>query len=228
MSPDTQSKLLRAIQERKVRPVGSSTEIPVNVRVIASTNRNPEQAVHERHFREDLYYRLQATVLRVPRLQDRSEDIPLLAEHFINLFNEKQIRPNQVDGIEDDALRTMGSYAWPGNVRELSNAIEGAFIFGKSPTIMHEDLPVAIRGSLGGIEEPLRTVGVGSFADAECEISRRALEMAGGNKVHAAQVLNISRKRLYAKIAKYGLPAEAGAEKLNAALVEFLDRRQRS
>lgn len=213
MNPDTQSKLLRAIQERRVRPVGASSEIPVDVRVIASTNRNPEQAVQERQFREDLYYRLQATVLRVPRLQDRSNDVPLLAEHFINLFNEKQIRPDQVDGIEDDALRAMGNYTWPGNVRELSNAIESAFIFGKSPTIRREDLPLVIGGSPERIEEPLRPVWVGSFADAERDIIRRALEMAGGNRVHAAQALKISRKKLYAKIAKYGLPAEGGEGK---------------
>ncbi len=83
-------------------------------------------------------------MLRVPPLRDRGGDVPPLAEHFVNLFNEKQLRPNQVDGIDDDALRAMGNYTWPGNVRELSNTIEGAFIFGKSPKIRLEDLSAAI------------------------------------------------------------------------------------
>jgi len=205
MNPDTQSKLLRAIQERKVRPVGSSTEIPVDVRAIASTSRNPEQAMRVHQFREDLYYRLQATVLRLPPLRDRGDDVPLLAEHFVNLFNEKQIRLHPVDVIEDDALLAMGDYAWPGNVRELSNAIEGAFIFGKSPTIKLQDMPAAISGRDERAREPSGTASVGSFADAERDIILRALEMADGNKVHAARTLQISRKRLYAKIEKYGI-----------------------
>lgn len=102
----------------------------------------------------------------------------------------------------------MDNYAWPGNVREPSNAIEGAFIFGKSPKIKREELPVAIGGKFERTEEPPRRASVGSFANAERDIIRRALEMAGGNQVHAAQALKISRKRLYTKIAKYGLPAE--------------------
>jgi len=204
MNPDTQSKLLRAIQERRVRPVGSSAEVQVDVRVIASTNRDPEQAIAERQFRQDLYYRLQASILRVPPLRDRLDDIPLLVQHFIDLFNQKLLRPTPVTGIEDSALEAMRSYSWPGNVRELSNAIEGAFIFGRTPMIELANLPPQV----GGKRPPgavTVSVAVGTFAEAERDIIARALEMAGGNKVHAARTLKISRKRLYAKIEKYGL-----------------------
>jgi transcriptional regulator with PAS, ATPase and Fis domain len=205
MNPETQSKLLRAIQERKVRPVGSSAEISIDVRVIASTNRDPEQALKDRQFRQDLYYRLQASILRVPPLRDRPDDIPLLAQHFIDLFNQKLVRPTQVSGIEDNALQALRAYSWPGNVRELSNSIEAAFIFGRAPMILLGDLPPAIGGKSEGREQPAVSLMVGTFAEAERDIVARALEMSGGNKVHAARALKISRKRLYAKIEKYGL-----------------------
>jgi transcriptional regulator with PAS, ATPase and Fis domain len=206
MNPDTQSKLLRAIQERRVRPVGSSAEVAVDVRVIASTNREPEQALQDRQFRQDLYYRLQASILRVPPLRNRMEDIPLLVQHFIELFNQKLVRPAAVVGIADDALEALRQYPWPGNVRELSNAIEAAFIFGRSPMVELANLPPAISGKRAAIGAPAAgNVAVGTFAEAERDIIARALEMAGGNKVHAARTLKISRKRLYAKIDKYGL-----------------------
>ena len=205
MSPETQSKLLRAIQERKVRPVGSSNEVSVDVRVIASSNRDPELAMQERQFRQDLYYRLQASILRVPPLRDRVEDIPLLAHHFIDLFNQKLVRPAGVTGITDEALQALLKYSWPGNVRELSNAIEGAFIFGRSPMIELGNLPPAISGQREVTPKPTANLAVGTFAEAERDIIARALEIAGGNKVHAARTLKISRKRLYAKIEKYGL-----------------------
>ena len=205
MNPETQSKLLRAIQERKVRPVGSSNEVSVEVRVIASSNRDPELAVQERQFRQDLYYRLQASVLRVPPLRDRGEDIPLLTHHFIDFFNQKLVRPTAVGGIDDKTMQALCEYSWPGNVRELSNAIEGAFIFGRSPTVELRDLPPAISGKRQFVPQPTASLVVGTFAEAERDIIARALEMAGGNKVHAARTLKISRKRLYAKIEKYGL-----------------------
>ncbi|HLI82092.1 MAG TPA: sigma-54 dependent transcriptional regulator [Candidatus Binataceae bacterium] len=205
MNPDTQSKLLRAIQERRVRPVGSSAEVSVDARVIASTNRDPEQAMAEQRFRQDLYYRLQASILRVPPLRERADDIPLLVDHFIDLFNQKLMRPTPITGIEESALDAMRSYSWPGNVRELSNMIEAAFIFGRTPMIELSNLPPAIGGKRPASAQNVTAAGVGSFAEAERNIIARALEIAGGNKVHAARTLKISRKRLYAKIEKYGL-----------------------
>ena len=205
MAPETQSKLLRAIQERAVRPVGSTREIPVEVRLIASTNRDPSEAVRLGVLREDLYYRVQASVLRIPPLNERHEDIPLLVEHFITLFNQKHMRRIPVAGIDDDALEAMRRYEWPGNVRELANAIESAFTFGHDPTIRLEDLPAQVSGASGDSKRSISNLPVGTFASAEREIIRRALEATSWNKVQAAKLLRVSRKKLYAKIAKYGL-----------------------
>jgi transcriptional regulator with PAS, ATPase and Fis domain len=204
MSPETQSKLLRAVQERKVRPVGATHEVAVDVRLIASTNRDPEEAVRSGQLRQDLYYRLQAGVLHVPPLRDRPEDLPLLVDHFITLFNEKLKPRTPVHGIESDAMAAMRAYSWPGNVRELSNAIESAFTFGRSPTIKLEHLPPAISGTRADREKPSNGE-IGSFADAERELIARALETTSGNKLAASKLLKISRKKLYAKITKYGL-----------------------
>jgi len=205
MSPETQSKLLRAIQERTVRPVGSTREIAVDVRLVASTNRDPEDAVGGGRLRQDLYYRLQANVLHIPPLREHLEEVPLLIEHFIEIFNGRRVRATSVEGIGEDALAAMCRYEWPGNVRELANAIESAFTFGRSSVIQLEELPQSISG-----KPPLRrqTPGapvVGTFADVERDLIRRALEQTEGNKARAAKLLKISRKKLYAKIAKYHL-----------------------
>jgi two-component system response regulator HydG len=207
MAPDTQSKLLRAIQERRVRPVGATAEVAVDARLIASTNRNPEEAVQRGQLRQDLYYRLQASVLRVPPLRERVDDIRELAEHFIAFFNEKFPRKVAVSGIDQAALDAMKRYPWPGNVRELSNAIEGAFTFGDSPMIRLEDLPQPVSGntpvSLSEAAPP--NPSMSSYTDAERDLIVRALEMAEWNKARASRILGISRKKLYARIAKYGL-----------------------
>jgi len=204
------------VQERTVRPVGSTREVEVDVRLIASTNRDPEEAVREGRLRPDLYYRLQASVLQVPPLRERIDDIPALVDHFIAFMNEK-LRPQvPVHGIEPAALEAMMRYSWPGNVRELSNAIEGAFTFGRSPLVRLMDLPPAVAAAANAsgadalrMSTPVQAVQppgiVGSFADTERDLIKRALETTGGNKVAAARLLRISRKKLYAKIAKYGL-----------------------
>jgi two-component system response regulator HydG len=210
MSPDTQSKLLRAIQERRVRPVGATSEMAVEVRLIASTNRDPEEAMKAGHLRHDLYYRLQASVLRVPPLRERLEDVAALTQHFIALFNEKMHRAVPAVGIEAPALDAMMHYSWPGNVRELSNAIEGAFTFGDSPVILFSELPAAITGekALSVAPEGAGATASGSlatFAEVERDLIKRALDSTEGNKARAAKVLKISRKKLYAKIVKYNL-----------------------
>jgi transcriptional regulator with PAS, ATPase and Fis domain len=205
MSPETQSKLLRVIQERTVRPVGSTREIPVDVRLIASTNRKPEEAVAAGALRGDLYYRLQATVLSVPALRDHMEDIELLAVHFIDVMNGRGARSTPVVGIDAGALDAMRACRWPGNVRELANAIETAFTFGTSPEIRLEDLPDSIAGQGRRMASPTPASSPGSFADAERDLMCRALDSTGWNKVAAAKLLKISRKKLYAKIAKYNI-----------------------
>jgi transcriptional regulator with PAS, ATPase and Fis domain len=204
MSADTQSKLLRAIQERTVRPVGSTKEVAVDARLIASTNRDPKEAVETGRLRPDLYYRLQAGVIQIPPLRERLDDVALLVEHFIELFNARQMRAVPVTGIEDEAIEAMRRYSWPGNVRELANAIETAFTFSRSPVIRLQDLPASISGSHGAQRAPAASgSAVGTFADAEQALIRGALEATEGNKLQAARLLKISRKKLYAKIAKY-------------------------
>jgi len=214
MAPETQSKLLRAVQERTVRPVGSTREVPVNVRLIASTNRDPEEAVRSGSLRQDLYYRLQASVLNVPPLRERIEDIPALVEHFIAYFNEKLQPKVAVVGVEEVALEAMQRCLWPGNVRELSNAIEGAFTFSHSAVISLDELPAAVAGCRPeqrsqppqvASPEGASNLPIGSFAEAERELIARALRSTEGNKVQAAALLRISRKKLYAKIEKYGI-----------------------
>jgi transcriptional regulator with PAS, ATPase and Fis domain len=212
MAAETQSKLLRAIQERAVRPVGTTREIPVNVRLVASTNRDPEEAVNSHVLRQDLYYRLQANVLQVPPLRERLEDVPLLVEYFIALFNDRLGRSLVTEGIDQKALETLVRYEWPGNVRELSNAIESAMTFGTEPLIRLEDLLSSITGvetlkpaSSPVLPPPQPSADVGTFAEVERDLIIRALETCEWNKVHAAALLKISRKKLYAKINKYEL-----------------------
>jgi DNA-binding NtrC family response regulator len=214
MGAETQSKLLRAIQERAVRPVGSTREMPVDVRLVASTNREPEAAVRTHVLREDLYYRLQANVLRIPPLRDRLDDVPLLVDHFIALFNERLGRTIVTEGVERPALDAMSRYQWPGNVRELANAVEGAMTFGTEALIRLEDLPPSIsRIEMLTPSRPAVAVeprGIGTFAEVERNLILRALEACEWNKVHAASMLGISRKKLYAKINKYQLAPSHG------------------
>jgi transcriptional regulator with PAS, ATPase and Fis domain len=216
MSAETQSKLLRAVQERKVRPVGATSELAVNARLVASTNRDPQEAVRSGHLRQDLYYRLQASVLMVPPLRDRIDDVPLLAQHFTRIFNERIPQREPVTQIEGAAMDAMKRYRWPGNVRELSNVIEGAFTFGNSPTIKVDDLTTLSGGTIAAsasAEAPpsqpsppqAATAARARFDEMECDLIRRTLEKTGGNKSRAAQLLGISRKRLYSRIERYGL-----------------------
>jgi two-component system, NtrC family, response regulator AtoC len=207
MSAATQSKLLRALQERTVRPVGSTREVPFDVRVIASSNRDPQIAVSEGHLREDLYYRLQVNLIEVPPLRERLEDMPLLADHFIALFNRRTMRAAPIIGVEPQALEAMSRYSWPGNVRELSNAIESAFTFGESNMVRRADLPSAIAIAAGFApamqSAPAANTGTLSICDTERDLIRRALTSTGGNKLRAAKLLGISRKRLYARLRRY-------------------------
>jgi transcriptional regulator with PAS, ATPase and Fis domain len=209
MSADAQSKLLRAVQEWAVRPVGSPREVPVNVRLVASTNRDPEQAAHDGYVRQDLYYRLQACVINVPPLRERLSDLTLLVEHFIDLFNHKLPRPVPVSGIEPAALEAMRNYRWPGNVRELSNAVQRGFIFGRHELIRLQDLPTAVlhREVAKDPEVPSSqiTSQVATLPDMERDVIARTLELVGGNKSRAAEMLGISRKSLYTRLARLGL-----------------------
>ncbi len=207
MSVGAQARMLRALQEHRVRPVGSTSEVAVNVRVIASTNRDPREAVESGHLREDLYYRLQAAVIEVPSLRERLEDLPALIEHFITTLSQRNGRSVAVRAVSEEAMRAMREYQWPGNVRELSNAIETALTFGTGSVITLDDLPPSVTGRPP--EEIALARQVESLAETERDLIRRALGSSEGNLSAAARLLGISRKRLYARIAKYGLASWA-------------------
>ncbi|MBI3300474.1 MAG: sigma 54-interacting transcriptional regulator, partial [Deltaproteobacteria bacterium] len=205
--PDTQAKLLRVLQERAIRPVGAVREIPVNVRIIASTNRDPHDAVRQGRLREDLYYRLHVNTLVLPPLRERREDIPPLVEYFLTYFSERLgVRRRAIDPT---ALAALEHYAWPGNVRELMNVLESAYTFGRSERITLADLPATFGFVLAAPQHDAPPIAVAplSFAEAERDLIARALTSTAGNKLQAAKLLGISRKKLYAKIAKYHLLA---------------------
>jgi transcriptional regulator with PAS, ATPase and Fis domain len=216
MSPETQAKLLRAIQERCVRPVGGTREIPVDVRIIASTNREPEIAVRDGQLRKDLYYRLAVGVVRAAPLRERTEDLWLLVRHFIDLFNERFAKPVKVTAIEAAAFELLTHYQWPGNVRELGNAIEAALSFSTSEILQREDFalsdqapaeaPVPLEPSL--LEDTLQAetpVVFSSLKKVERDHIVWTLYNTGGNKALAARMLGISRKSLYDRLAEHGL-----------------------
>jgi DNA-binding NtrC family response regulator len=193
----SQAKLLRALQERRVRPVGGTKEVPVNVRVIASTNKDVDKAIRNNKFREDLYYRLSVIRIKIPPLRARLDDIPSLVQYFITKFNS--VFQQTVKGISKDALGVLTCYQWPGNVRELESAIENAFAFGNSDTIHKSDLPTYISEAIeaDSYKSPEDKVAVSTIFEAERELLVRALKVTKGNKTRAAQLLGISRPRLY-------------------------------
>jgi DNA-binding NtrC family response regulator len=208
MSAGTQSKLLRAVQEGTLRPLGPTGEQPVEVRIVASTNRDLEAALADGGLAQDFYDSVQTAVLKIVPLRQRREDIPLLVEHFIRTFNHRMGR--SVAGIENQALQALVEYGWPGNARELSNAVEAAFTVASGRLLALEDLPPAIvvqtENALALTNDGAREgAPLATFAETERELIARALQSNGGNKVRAASQLKISRKKLYAKIAKYNL-----------------------
>jgi DNA-binding NtrC family response regulator len=176
------------------------------VRILASTSRDPEEASRVGQMRKDCARLFAERVWRIPPLRERREDIALLARHFVDLLNYRTVRNTAVAGIDAAALEVLEHYPWPGNVRELFEAIRCAFALTRSTLIGPADLPAAISG-INGQNRHLPTISFETFADAEREVLKRALEMTGGNKLRAARLLKISRKKLYSGIAKYGLKA---------------------
>ena len=208
-----QAKLLRAIQEREIRRVGSTKSIPVDVRIIAATNLSLADEVKAKHFREDLYYRLNVIEIRLPPLRDRRDDIPLLVENFLHKCAKANRKPLQ--GISESSLALLIDYAWPGNVRELENVIERAVTLARAEKIMPEDLPATVQGSRGDRrvldDAAERTL---PLQEVEWEYIKKILEKTGGNKYQAAQALGIDRKTLYRKLAEMeGGPVQDKLEK---------------
>jgi DNA-binding NtrC family response regulator len=203
-SQSMQVKLLRALQERRIRRVGGTDEVEVDVRVIAATNVPLEDLVRQKRFREDLFYRLQVIPIQTPPLRERREDIPLLAQHFLERFARQMGKA--VVRISDEAVEFLQRYAWPGNVRELENVIERAVALETTEAVLCERLPEAIR--MPPRAERLPAIGVGFSLDAyllsvEARLLAEALEQSGGDRTEAARLLGVSPRSLRYLVQKH-------------------------
>jgi transcriptional regulator with PAS, ATPase and Fis domain len=190
-----QLKMLRFLQEREIRPLGSPRSRPVDVRVIAATNRDLQAMVDEGKFREDLWFRVNVVRIHVPPLRERRGDVPLLAHFFVRKYNA---RYSQNARLTDSALRAMDDYVWPGNVRQLQHMMERLTILAPGGRIDQEAIQESIRAT-----EPHEHGGE-TLADAEMDQIRRVLSATGGNKSRAARILGIERKTLYRKLERVG------------------------
>jgi len=199
MPPHIQVKLLRVLQDWEVRPLGDTKSEKVDVRVIAATNSSVEEALREGKLRYDLYYRLSFVYIKLPPLRDRIDDLPLLVEHLIQMYNRQFKR--KIKGITPEALEVLSYHQWPGNVRELENIIGRAFALSQGDVITLSDLPPELRDG----RELSPSEGIMSVKEAEKELIQRALEETRGNKSKAAKLLGIGRKTLYVKIKKYNI-----------------------
>ena len=203
-SPGLQVRLLRALQERTVRPVGSTKDVTVDVRIIAATNRDLEALVEEKTFRKDLYYRLRVVPLVVPPLRERREDLLPLARSFIaRTCTENSCGPC---ALSSEVLDLLSAYDWPGNVRELENAIERAVILAENqPTIRPEDLPPEVRearDTAGRTDDP---ASIPTLADVEKKHILKTLRKLDGNRKETARVLAIGENTLYRRLRSYGV-----------------------
>jgi DNA-binding NtrC family response regulator len=209
MSPNLQVKLLRVLQDRTFEPVGSSKSVTADVRVIAATNQNLEEAIREKRFREDLFFRLNVIPIEVPPLRERREDIALLAQHFLEVGNHE--KDASVAGFSQEALALLCNYRWPGNVRELENLIERLIVTRSgNGEIRPDDLPKAFHGAPSVTLSTPRVPSTGlSFRDVvddfEADLIRQALEQTQWNKNRAARLLGLNRTTLLEKIKKKGL-----------------------
>ena len=192
LSYGVQVQLLRALQERRVRPLGGIEERPIDIRLVAATNENLEQAVAEGRFREDLYHRLSEFTIYMPQLSERGTDLFLFADLFVRLANEDLSR--NVEGFEARAAEMLASHTWPGNLRELNNVVKRAVLVARGPYITQEELSAAMG--------PVRQEPITALHDADTERQRilNALQQCGGNKSKAARMLGIDRKTLYNKL----------------------------
>ena len=218
---DLQAKLLRALQEKEIRPVGSTQRVAINVRILAATNRDLAQMVEQGRFRKDLYYRLNVVSLRIPPLRERREDIPLLAAHFLDRSNQQRGAQN---ALSDDALRIMTDYTWPGNVRELENSIERACALSSGAILHIGDLPTQLQEfrlhayqAAVPVEDNTaanvpRVNTVTPLAELERQAILRTLRELKGDKLTTARLLGIGKTTLYRKLKEYGIgESSAGA-----------------
>ncbi len=200
LSLNIQKKFLRFLQEREFLRMGGKQRIKVDVRIIAATNRELQRAIHNGSFREDLFYRLNVVVVRVPSVRERREDIPLLVNHFLRKFNEANHK--LITGVDSAAMEAFVSYDWPGNVRELENAMERAVVLCSTDAITLRHLPRNLREQQATAQSGGR--GVGLF-EAEKRLLLEALERTGWNQTKTAEVLGISRKQLRTRMKNHDL-----------------------
>jgi nitrogen regulation protein NR(I) len=225
LTPNTQSKLLRVLQERSIQRLGGKEHIPLDIRVVAATNRDLEQAIEDKKFREDLYYRLSVVVIHVPSLRDRREDIPLLIRYFLRRYSRELAVSNPAMSAEASSF--LGDQLWPGNVRELENVVRQAMLIARGYTVSSEDVRQAIQkreiissGTQQSIssyvDDVLRAAGRGEITDArdvvmqavERELYTQALNQAEGNLTKAAKWLGVTRVTLREKLNAFGLRSE--------------------
>ncbi|MGZ3690557.1 MAG: sigma 54-interacting transcriptional regulator, partial [Pseudobdellovibrio sp.] len=206
-----QVKLLRAIQERIIRRVGATDDMKVEVRIIAATNRNLEEMVAKGGFRQDLFYRLNVINIKTPALRERQEDIPLLANHFLQKYNEKLNKT--IASISTEAMAILSQYNYPGNVRELENMIERTVALESGSTILPESLPPMVNTSSGRKMASSNEIEIGDsgldldkvMGQIEKELLIKAIHSAGGVKKKAAKLLNISFRSMRYRVEKYNL-----------------------
>jgi len=196
---DLQAKLLRALQEREIRPVGATDRLRIDVRIIAATNRDLESAIRAGAFRQDLYFRLNVVQVKLPPLRERKSDIPLLVSFFLEKFSDPQ-RP--IRTISEDAMRRLMTYDWPGNVRELENAVERAVALGSGPILHIADLPSNLQQ--GSSDTLLESNELTTLEEMERRFILRALRETNGDKLAAARLLGIGKTTLYRKLKQYG------------------------
>jgi len=197
-----QAKLLRVIEDKEVRPLGTNQAEKVDTRVISACNRDIENLVQEGRFRQDLYYRLNVIRIDLPPLRERTEDLPILVEHFMRKFAQQTKRP--IRGIEPDALAALINHRWPGNVRELEHTIERAVLLGKEQTLGIRDLPPQLRARQDSALPLAEAISKGyTLRDLEREYIARVIENTSGNKTAAAKILGLDRTTLYRKLEEY-------------------------
>jgi two-component system response regulator HydG len=202
---DLQAKLLRAIQEKEIRPVGGTRAMPINVRILAATNRDLDAAVSQGTFRRDLYFRLNVLTLRIPPLRERKQDIPLLIGHALERINGTVAGSKHIVG--DDALRLMLNYDWPGNVRELENCVERACTTCSLPIIHVADLPTPMRDAealMAAPEGAADPAAITPLEELEKQAILHAIQVLDGDKLEAARRLGIGKTTLYRKLKEYG------------------------
>ena len=197
LSYDVQVQLLRALQERRIRPVGGTEEISIDIRLVCATNENLAEAVSEGRFREDLYHRINEFTIYMPKLSERGTDLFLFADLFMRHANEELDR--SVEGFDSAAAEMLASHSWPGNLRELNNVVKRAVLLTRGKLITTTELSMAMG--------PTKPIPVATLHDEDTERSRiiAALQQTNGNKAKAARLLGVDRKTIYNKIEKLGI-----------------------